>query len=227
MKIGLFGGTFNPVHQCHLLIAAQVRDRLHLGRIIFIPTGDPPHKSAASLAPAAHRLEMVRRAIVGDPTFSISDIEVRRPSKSFSIETVQQLQKDLPGDQLFFIVGLDAFLDFPTWHEASRLLRLCHFVVVSRPDRSFQSLTTMPLLPSLAPGSLVDLDQGSQDLVAVTIPDAPGLSLLRLRPCDASASDIRRRVRTQEPLSNLLPAPVESYIIHHKLYQEETDRTGV
>jgi nicotinate-nucleotide adenylyltransferase len=227
MKIGLFGGTFNPVHVCHLQIAGQVRDRLQLDRILFIPTGDPPHKAAASLAPAYHRLEMVRQAVADDPRFAVSDVEVRRPAKSYSIETVRQLEKDLPHDQLFFILGLDAFLDFPTWQDAPQLLRLCHFVVVSRPGRSFQSLSALPLLPSVASTALAELDRGSEDVLTLKMKDAPGLSLLRLPPCDASASDIRRRVRAHEPVSKQLPAPVESYIIRFKLYQEETDRTGV
>ena len=227
MKIGLFGGTFNPMHRCHLVIAAQVRDRLHLDRIIFIPSGDPPHKPTASVAAASHRLEMVRRAIAGDPTLAVSDIEVTRPTKSFSIETVRRLQQDLPRDTFFFIVGLDAFLDFPTWRQPMELLRLCHFVVVSRPGRSFQSLAGMPVLPPLSREALIDLDDGTVTALPVTVPDGPGLTLLHLSPCHASASDIRHRVRTHGPLSKLLPASVESYIIEAKLYQEETDRTGV
>jgi nicotinate-nucleotide adenylyltransferase len=227
MKIGLFGGTFDPIHRCHLLIASQVRERLRLDQVLFIPSGDPPHKPTDFLAPAAHRLEMVRLAIAPDAGFSVSDLELRRRSKSYSIDTVLQLQKQRPDDELYFIVGLDAFLDFSTWREAPKLLRLCHFVVVSRPDRQFVSLTAMPLFPPVSSDSLLDLDKGYEDLLSMTIPEGGGLFLLRLPPCDASASDIRRRIRAHEPLSNLLPAPVESYIIRHKLYQEETDRTGV
>jgi nicotinate-nucleotide adenylyltransferase len=227
MKIGLFGGTFNPVHRCHLLIAAQVRDSLHLDRVLFIPTGDPPHKPAASLAPAPHRLEMVRLAIKGDPSFEVTDVEIRRQEKSFSIDTVRLLQLEYPGDALFFIVGLDAFLDFPTWRDAGQLIKLCHFVVVSRPERAFQSLAGMSLLPSVSASALRDLDKGARSMISIAIPHAPGLSLLRLPPCDASASDIRRRIRAHEPLSNQLPAPVESYIIRFKLYWEEPDHTGV
>jgi nicotinate-nucleotide adenylyltransferase len=227
MKIGLFGGTFNPIHRCHLLIASQVRERLRLDHILFIPSGDPPHKPTDVLAPAPHRLEMVRLAIAADARFSVSDVELRRASKSYSIDTVLQVQRERREDELFFIVGLDAFLDFSTWREAPRLLRLCHFVVVSRPDRQFVSLAGMPLLPPVSTISLLGLDKGAQDLLTVAVPEGRGLSFLRLPPCDASASDIRRRIRAHEPLSNLLPARVESYIIRYKLYQEGTDRTGV
>jgi nicotinate-nucleotide adenylyltransferase len=227
MKTGIFGGTFNPVHRCHLIIAAQVRDRLQLDRVIFIPSGDPPHKPTASLAPARHRLEMVRRAIATEPTFSVSDIEIRRPSKSYSIDTVRRLHQDFPNDTIYFIVGLDAFLDFPSWRSPAELLRLCHFVVVSRPGTQFRSLAGLALLPSLPASVLEVLDLGAQDIHTVLLPEGASVTLLRLAPCDASASDIRQRIRTHRPVSKLLPASVESYIIQSKLYQEETDRTGV
>lgn len=89
MRLGLFGGTFNPIHICHLAIAAQTRDRMGLDRVLFIPTGDPPHKPPGVLAPAEHRCEMVRLAIAGEPSFALTDIEVRRPTKSYSIDTVR------------------------------------------------------------------------------------------------------------------------------------------
>lgn len=228
MRIGLFGGTFNPVHCCHLTIAGQVRDRLHLDRVVFIPTGDPPHKPSESLAPAGYRIEMVRLAIAGDPSFAVSDVEVRRPTKSYSIETVRALRAESgPGTELFFIVGLDAFVDFPGWRGASDLLRLCHFVVVSRPGTAFTSLAGLPLLPAIPRAALEALDVRERDRLVEAIPGGAGLTLLRLPPCDASASDIRARFRKGLRSSNLLPAPVESYIIQHGLYQEETDRTRV
>ncbi len=228
MKIGLFGGTFNPIHRCHLTVALQVKDRLSLERVIFIPTGDPPHKPSGSLAPARHRLEMVQRALEGTPGLTVSEVEIHRPAKSYSIETVRVLGEELgPEADLFFITGLDAFLEFPTWREAAALLRLCHFVVVPRPPFKFEALSSMPLLPPLAPDSLVELDQRRLDRLDVAIPDGPGLTLLALPPCEISASEIREKLRKGLPLSNLLPASVESYIIRNRLYQEDTDRTGV
>lgn len=227
MKIGLLGGTFNPIHRCHLAIAREVRARLGLQQITFIPTGEAPHKPSASLAPAADRFEMVRLAIAGEPGFTISDIEIKRRSKSYSIDTVDTFRQQLPGQTLFFIVGVDAFRELPTWRDAPRLLQLCHFVVVSRPGVSFRLLSEMPLLPGITSGALSELDQGSREIVTVSSPGRFEVTLLRLAPCPVSASDIRRRVRAHEPLSNLLPAPVESYIIRRGLYQEETDRTGV
>ncbi len=229
MHIGLFGGTFNPIHHCHLAIAAQVKDRLHLDRIVFIPTGDPPHKPSGSLAPTRHRVAMVQRAIAAaDAAFIVSEVEVRRPATSYSIETVRALQEEFgPEAELFFLVGLDAFLEFPAWKEAPTLLRLCHFVVVPRPYHEFQALSSIPLLPPLDPTALLKLDEFRQDRLDVPLPGGTSLTLLRLPPCEASASEIRDRLRKGLPLLNLLPASVESYIIQHRLYQEDTDRTGV
>jgi nicotinate-nucleotide adenylyltransferase len=228
MRIGLFGGTFNPIHRCHLTIALQVKERLSLDRILFIPTGDPPHKSSTSLAEARHRLAMVRSAIEGMPGLMISEVEIHRPTKSYSIETVRALQDEWgPEADLFFITGLDAFLELHTWREAATLLRLCHFVVVPRPPSRFADLSSMPLLPPLDPSALAALDRNRDDRLEVAVPDGPGLTLLALPPCEASASEIREKLRKGLTSSNLLPASVESYIIRHRLYQEDTDRTGV
>ncbi len=228
MRLGLFGGTFNPIHVCHLTIAAQTRDRIGLDQVLFIPTGDPPHKPPGVLARAEHRYEMVRLAIADEPTFALTDIEIRRSTKSYSIDTVRELQRTHGvSTTLFFIVGLDAFLDFDSWREAPTLLRLCHFVVVSRPGALFRSIEKVSLLPPIEPARLTELDADQRARVDIQIPDGPGLSLLRLPPCTVSASDIRRRIRQRLGLANLLPAPVESYIIQHKLYLEDTDRTGV
>lgn len=228
MKIGLFGGTFNPIHRCHLVIAAEARDRLRLDRIVFIPSGHPPHKPSAPLAEARHRLEMVRLAIAGEASFEVSDVELRRPTPSYSIDTVRTLLGEYgPNTGLFFIIGLDAFLEFPGWRQASELLRACHFVVVPRPGAAFLSLSAMPLLPELAPAQLQALDARRRDRVDIPVPGGSGLTLLGLPPCDASASDIRNRLRKRGSLSNLLPASVESYIMRYGLYQEESDRTGV
>jgi nicotinate-nucleotide adenylyltransferase len=220
MRIGLFGGTFNPVHRCHLEAASQTQRRLRLDRILFIPSGDPPHKSNTSLAPAKHRLEMVRMAIKDIPAFQVSDVEMRRPSKSYSIETVHELQKEFgPEAELFFILGLDAFLELHTWKQASDLLRACHFVVLARPGSTFTSLLKMSLLPSMDRAPLVALDTQRALQVDVPLPGGMSLILLWIPPCYVSASDIRYRVTHRLSLSNLLPAPVESYILEAHLYR--------
>jgi nicotinate-nucleotide adenylyltransferase len=225
MKIGLFGGTFNPIHNCHLTIAARIRDRLSLDQILFIPTGDPPHKPHDGLAPASHRLEMVRLAIAADSAFALSDIEIQRPAKSYSIDTVRALREHYgPGTDLSFILGLDAFLEFPGWRQAPDLLRLCHFVVVSRTGMSFAPLADRPPLPAIPQQALEALDRRTQDRLDVPVPGGTRLTFMCLPPCDISASDIRQRIRSRMSVASLLPAPVESYIMRVRLYQEEPDR---
>jgi nicotinate-nucleotide adenylyltransferase len=218
MRLGVLGGTFNPIHNGHLAIARQTREALGLDRILFIPTNDPPHKPHQGLAPAKDRYEMVRLAIGSDPLFVISDIELRRSGTSYSIDTVRQLQHEYgPESELFFLIGLDAFLDFPTWHEPETLLTLCSFVVISRPGLSFQALSTLPLLPPLSQQALLDLDRGVSSRLTVPM-GTHSLICLRLPPSDVSASGIRSKFKQGLPTANLLPPQVESYILQHHIY---------
>ncbi|HXV68693.1 MAG TPA: nicotinate-nucleotide adenylyltransferase [Nitrospira sp.] len=227
-RLGLLGGSFNPIHRGHLTIANLVREQLQLDRVLFIPTGDPPHKRGGSLAPAPERLEMVRLAIAGSPYFEVSDIEVNRTGKSYTIDTVQELQQQYgPSTELFFIIGLDAFLDFPDWKEPRKLLRACRFVVVPRPGHSFRSLARLPLLPNLESHGLDQLDSGNLIRLDIPIPSGPGIICLPLTPCPISSSAIRQAIKGGATLANLLPAPVESYILRHSLYQEDRYRTHI
>jgi nicotinate-nucleotide adenylyltransferase len=226
MKLGLLGGSFNPVHDGHLAIARHTREALELDQILFIPTGHPPHKPNGGLAPAQDRYEMVRLAIAPDSAFTISDVEIRRPGKSYSIDTIRQLQQEYgPHTQLFFLIGLDAFLDFPSWRDPRTLLELCSFVVLSRPGLSFRSLSTVSLLPPIPYPSLADLDAGRVFRIEAQI-GGQRLICLKQPPCPISASDIRARIRQGLPVANLLPPLVESYILQHHLYQEECNRTN-
>jgi len=226
MKLGLLGGSFNPVHNGHLAIARQTREALGLDQVLFIPTSRPPHKQHGSLAPAQDRFEMVRLAIASDPSLAISDVEIRRPGKSYSIDTVRLLRQEYGAQtQLFFLIGLDAFLDFPSWRDPLTLLKLCSFVVLSRPGLSFRSISTVSLLPPIPYPSLADLDAGRISRIEAQV-GTQRLTCLKLAPCAVSASDIRSRIRQGLPVANLLPPLVESYILHHHLYQEDRDRTN-
>lgn len=226
LRLGLLGGSFNPVHNGHLAIARQAREALGLDQVLFIPTSQPPHKPNGSLAPAQDRYDMVHLAIDSDPAFAISDVEIRRPGKSYTIDTVRLLQQEYGAQtQLFFLIGLDAFLDFPSWRDPQTLLTLCSFVVLSRPGLSFRSLSTVPLLPSIPYPSLADLDAGRISRIEAPI-GTHGLICLKLPPSAISASDIRTRIRQGLSSVNLLPPLVESYILHHHLYQEDRNRTN-
>ncbi len=227
-RLGILGGSFNPIHNCHLSIAYQVHEALGLSRVLFIPSGDPPHKQDASLAPADVRFRMVQLAIADISCFEISDIELQRDGKSYSVDTVRELQHRYgPSTELFFIIGLDAFLDFPTWKAPETLLNICHIIVVSRPGRSFQELANLSLLPRLDAQALVALDTRTRTHLEISLPSSPGITCLSLTPCSISASDIRRRIRCGATLANMLPPPVESYILQQNLYQEDRNRTYI
>lgn len=233
IRLGLLGGTFNPVHNGHLAIARHTREALAFDRILFIPTGDPPHKPDMALAPAKDRYEMVRLAIESDRTLAVSDIEIRREGKSYTVDTIRVLREQYGTDaEFFFIIGIDAFLEFPSWKNTEELLHSCHFVVVSRPGSTFTPLVHMPALSPIISASSAEfgkdthkctvqlgrLDGRRQDRLDLQIPGGKTVILLNLPPCEISASDIRTRIRQGRAVANLLPPAVESYILHHHLY---------
>lgn len=219
MRLGLYGGAFNPIHRCHLVVAETAKTRLDLDRVLFIPTGDPPHKPPSECIPAAHRLEMVRLAIAPFSYFQLSDIETRRPAKSYTIDTVRELRAVHPaGTRFTFIIGLDAFTDIASWREPERLLKLCEFAVVSRPGFLFKSLESLPILGITDAAPLARLDAGQVEVEEVRLKDGASLLGLPIPPCSASARDIRKRIKHRQTLENLLPAGVESYILRHNLF---------
>ncbi len=225
MRLGLLGGSFNPIHRCHLSIAQAAQRLLPLDRVLFIPTGDPPHKQPGTLAPAHHRYRMVQLAIQDEPAFALTDIEIRRSGKSYSIDTVRALHAQYgSGTALFFLIGLDAFIDLPSWKQADQLLDLCQFVVISRPFTSFLQVASMPVFSGVPTDELRALDEGRQERADVPIRNGRALTCLRLPPCDSSASDIRTRIADGRPLANLLPPLVESYILREGLYREDSER---
>lgn len=225
VRLGLLGGSFNPIHRCHLSIAHSARERLHLDRILFIPTGDPPHKQSRTLAEARHRYCMVELAIQDVPEFALTDLEIRRTGKSYSIDTVLAIQQEYgPDTSLFFIIGLDAFLDLPSWKEADRLLQICNFVVISRPPTRFLTLASIPFFHEMPRDTLESLDAATQDEADISFAHGRTLTFLRLPSCEISASEIRARVQAGQPLANLLPPLVESYILRERLYREDGER---
>ena len=221
MRIGLLGGTFNPIHNGHLLIAEQTRHRLALNEVIFIPTGDPPHKPSHALAPAHHRLEMVRVATADKPGFRVSDIESRSTHTSYTFDTLKALRSEEPSETIFFfMVGLDAFLELPTWKRADELLSLSNFVVLSRPGTRFSDLASLSLFPETPAIKLKGLDEGTLDRVDIPLPSNTTLTLLALPPCPISASNIRDHLNKNLPLEDWLPPSVETYIIKNRLYKK-------
>jgi nicotinate-nucleotide adenylyltransferase len=215
-RLGILGGTFNPIHYGHLAAAEEVRDRLKLDRILFIPSYLPPHKFEEEIPSAVQRLEMVQLATRGNPFFESSGIEIDRGGRSYTIDTVEALRRVLPGSELYFITGLDSFLDIQTWHRWERLLTLCNFVVISRPGYQFADLAKIGFMESAA-RELARLDKG--ELQQAVVRSAALTVYLETIPLyDISSTDIRNRVKAGVSIKYLLPDAIETYIIANKLY---------
>ena len=196
MKLGILGGTFDPIHAGHLAAARAAMECERLDRVMFIPSGDPPHRDPA-VASAADRLEMCRLATAGEDRFEVSDIEVRRGGKSYTVDTLRALKGSHPNDGLWLILGWDAAQLFRTWHEPAEIRKLASVIVVTRPG-------TPPLTgPGLEAAGL-----GHSDAVCE-----------RHTP-DVSASELRDAIAGDKPVGEWLPEPVARYIAEHRLYRD-------
>ncbi|MEA2643313.1 MAG: nicotinate-nucleotide adenylyltransferase [Chloroflexota bacterium] len=194
-KIGLLGGTFDPFHFGHLAAADAAVDCAELDRVIFIPAAQPPHRPPAVASPE-QRLEMCRLGIEGEPRFEVSDLELKRQGPSYTVDTLAQLRKEQPDDELFLILGWDAAKLFSTWHEPEKVLELATIVVVARPGGG-------------APRQ--------EDLRGVGLEKAKVVLCLTTTP-DVSASEIRKAVAAGEAITGKAPKAVERYIGEHRLY---------
>ena len=199
-KIGVLGGTFDPIHLGHLIVAEDLRQKLGLREMLFIPAGRPwlKLKEEKPISAAEHRLAMVKLAIASNPYFKVSTLETDRPGPSYSIDTVQELKAKL-GDraEIYFIVGPDALAELPQWKEPARLLELCQVVGMNRPG---YARTDLRKLEKSVPGA-------SKRIMPVDVP-----------LIDISSTDIRRRVAQRLSIRYLVPEAVEKYIAEHKLY---------
>lgn len=199
MNIGVLGGTFDPVHNGHLAVAEEARARLNLAEVIFVPAGLPWLKPHHPIAPAKHRLQMLRLAVSGKPYFKVSAMEIERPGPSYTVDTIAGLRSQIgSADELFFIVGWGSLAELPRWHEPSRLVQMCYLVAVPRPGYTPPDLKA---LEALIPGI-------SQRAVLL---DKPLI--------DISASAIRERVARGLSIRRLVPESVQKYIKRHGLYQ--------
>lgn len=216
MKLGIFGGTFNPIHFGHLRVAEEVREAAGLDRIIFIPSGTPPLKTE-NIAAARQRLAMTQLAIKKNPCFEMLDIECRRRQKSYTTKTLERLRELYPDDRLFFMLGIDAFLDIPNWHRPDVLVRQTDFLVLSRPGFRFIDLSSSPYL-SIPRPLLRKLDARTLRYHTALLAGGRTATLLPVSPVAISATDIRSRAAQRKSIKYLLPAGVESYIISENLY---------
>jgi nicotinate-nucleotide adenylyltransferase len=216
LKIGILGGTFNPIHYGHLAAAEEVRDRLKLDRILFIPSYLPPHKLEEDVPSAAERMEMVRLAISGNDHFEPSDLEIKRGGTSYTIDTIKTLRQTYADAELFFITGLDTFLEIQTWHDWETLLTLCCFVVLSRPGYCFADMMKIDFMRS-AEKELTALDRGAMRH-AVIGAGAFTVVLETVPLYDISSTGIRERVKEGRSIKYHLPEAVEIYIMKQRLY---------
>jgi len=214
MNIGLMGGTFNPVHLAHLRIAEEARELCGLERVVFIPAADPPHKRLAGDIPFRQRCEMVRRAIAGNLSFDLSEIEGQRGGKSYSIDTITAFRQEYPHDRLFFIIGSDSFLEIGLWHRYAEIFRLCNLIVVDRPGRP---VTDPPV--ALPVAIQPEFSYTSQ---ARRLEHATGTSVQFITGCplDISSSEIRRLAAERRSITYLVPPEVEAYIKEQRIYTE-------
>ncbi len=212
-RLGLFGGTFNPIHYGHLRSAEEVCEALALHRLWFIPAGHPPHKTAQGITSFEVRLEMSRLAVGDHPVMSVSDLEGRRPGRSYSIETLRQIRREVgPAWELYFILGLDAMLEIATWKDYQDLFTLSHFVVLDRPGYDRQRLGEV-LLREVHP-----LFRPLQGERSFQHPSGHNVVLQETTLMDISGTGIREMVRHGRSIRYLLPEAVREYIITHKLY---------
>jgi nicotinate-nucleotide adenylyltransferase len=217
MKIGIFGGTFNPVHYGHLRAAEEVREKLKFDKILFIPSGSPPLKTE-EIADAIHRYKMTRLAIVTNRLFELSDIECRLPGKSYTVNTIGELKKAHPGVDFFFILGIDSFLDIINWHQPEKIVTLTNFVIISRPSFKFIDLKSSPYI-KINSRILKELDNAKIETYSIKLKSNRNVIFLSLTPIGISSTEIRRLMEQGKSIKYLLPAEVESYIIANKLYK--------
>jgi nicotinate-nucleotide adenylyltransferase len=212
MRVGLFGGTFNPIHLGHLRGAEEIRETFDLEKVIFIPAAIPPHKGMGGMMDASHRLEMVRLAVSTNPYFSVSDIELERSGKSYSIDTIRHFREIHQGP-LFFILGRDAFLEIETWKEFKTLFSLCHFIVMARPGSEEKGHG------SALPGGLTPYFKYHPAAEAWVHASGNNLSLKEITFLDISSTKVRLLMERGESIRYLIPTEVEAYIREKGLYQ--------
>lgn len=217
MSLGLLGGTFNPIHYGHLRAAEEVCRRLALGGIVFVPAGSPPLKEA-ELASAADRYEMVRLAIQGNPSFSISDVESSREGKSYTVDTIEALTATHSGERLLFILGVDAFIDLPHWKHPDKLTSMTDFVVIGRPGYPFARLRGSSLV-GFDKAVLNSLDRREIDRHDSKLGSGRTVTLLAIDSLEISATGIRKLIREGAGARYLLPENVESFIMSKGLYK--------
>ncbi len=197
-RIGLFGGTFNPIHCGHVKAAESVQNMFSFDRILFIPSYLPPHKESVDVASAAHRLKMVELALASFDRFFPSSVEIDARGTSYSILTLNKIKEMFPQTEVFFLLGIDAFLEIETWKDYEDVLEQCSFVVMSRPGFRLSE---------------------AKDILT----EKYKIYLLSINTLDISSSEVRERIRKNQPIEGLVPENVENYIKEKRLYLQKNE----
>jgi len=200
MRIGILGGTFDPIHYAHLAIAEEARTQLGLDWVVFVPAGHPPHKPHVVITPAHYRLGMLELALATNPHFLISRVDLERPGPCYTVDTLVVLQEEWGAEaELWLIVGADSLLELRTWHHPERIIQLARLAVAPRPGNPLRRAELERSLPGL--------------YERMRMIQAPLLEI--------SGTDLRRRVREGRPVKYYLPEQVEAFIFEQGLYQDE------
>lgn len=202
LRIGILGGTFNPVHLGHLILAQDACELFELAKVLFVPCAQAPHKSATVLASSEHRLAMLQAAIEDDPRFEVSDLELQRGGISYSVDTVRELKSRQPHAELCFIIGSDSLAELHLWKDVETLLTLCRFMILSRPGTDDETgWRQVRRLPSPWPDRLLAQSRTGHRV-------------------EISSSNIRHRVAEGLSIRYLVPPAVEMYVVEHHLYTQ-------
>lgn len=196
-RIGIQGGTFDPPHIAHLMMGEIAADWLHADHYLFVPAADPPHKQGQVKVAAEHRVAMVQRAIADNPRFALSRVDLDRPGPHYSVDMLCLIGQQYPGAELYFVIGGDSFAALPTWYHPQELVRLCHLLVMRRPDDGMRPDMHEAVLPGL--------------VERVTMLDAPLL--------EVASSKIAERVRLGQSIRYWVPDAVREYIHQENLYR--------
>lgn len=194
MRLGVMGGTFDPIHHGHLVAASEVQARFGLDEVVFVPTGQPWQKDAREVSPAEHRYLMTVVATASNPRFTVSRVDIDRPGLTYTIDTLRDLRAQRPDDELFFITGADALAQILSWKDADELFELAHFIGVTRPGYV--------------------LSESGLPADRVTLQEVPAMAI--------SSTDCRARVERSEPVWYLVPDGVVQYINKYRLYAAGT-----
>ena len=198
MKIGIMGGTFDPIHLGHLATAEAVRENFSLDEILFIPAARPPHKLGKKVSDEKHRLAMTILATQSNKFFRVSDMELKRTGLSYTLDTMNELQKNFGASaELFFIIGADSLADLNKWHAAKELVEKCHFIATTRPGADANFSAVKKFFGEAA----------TEHIHRVT---TPGLEI--------SSTDLREKIRLGRSIKYLVPEAVEEYILREKIY---------